>query len=236
MAMVNMAVPLIKTEIKMNFTARKKTEVSLLKKIQVKVRYGLSLQAIRYVLIRIGIEFTPYYLFLEGINGTEIPEIKGIVADYSCELLRPEDMKIIGTINYAGFSEEKLLSMLKTGEKCLGIKHKGDIAAFMWINLHEFNYKSTTIHLKSNEAYLWFMYTIESYRGKNLAPYLRYKSYEILKEMGRDKLYSISDYFNSPAVKFKKKLNAKKLKFILFIQLFNKIHRSFTLKSHYSSK
>ena len=50
--------------------------------------------------------------------------------------------------------------------------------------------------------------------------------------MGRDKLYSISDSFNSPAVTFKKKLNAKKLKLILFVEFFNKFKRSYTLKSY----
>jgi hypothetical protein len=215
----------------MNNTTAKNSEVSLLKKIQFKVRYGLALQAIIYRLTRIGIEITPYYLFQEGIDVTHIPEIKEITADYSFGLLGKEDMKIISTVN-SWFTEEKLLDLLEAGQKCIGIKHKGEIAAFMWINFTELSYKSTVIHLKSNEAYLWFMFTMESYRGKNLAPYLRYKSYEILKEMGRDKLYSISDYFNSPAVKFKKKLNAKKMKLILFIQLFNKFHWSFTPGSY----
>ena len=219
----------------MNSTSQKKNKVSLFKKILTKVRYGMTFQSISYLLSRIKIEFTPYYLFQEGINVTKIPEIKGIYPDYSCEMLKPEDMKIIGAINYAGFTEEKLLSMLKDGEKCIGIKHNGEIAAFMWINFKKLSYKSTVMHLESNEAYLWFMYTLESYRGQNLAPFLRYKSYEILTEMGLDKLYSISDYFNSPAVKFKKKLNAKRLKLILFVQLFNKVSRSYTLKSHYSS-
>ena len=118
-------------------------------------------------------------------------------------------MKIIGAVNYAGFSESKLLALLDAGEKCIGLKHKDEIACFMWMNFTEFSYKSTIVHLKSNEAYLWFMYTMESYRGKNLAPYLRYKSYKILEEMGRNRLYSISDYFNSPAVRFKKKLNTE---------------------------
>ena len=211
------------------------TKDSLLKKIRLKIRYGLTLQVIRNQLFKIGIEFSPYYLFQEGINVTEIPEITGMDTDYSSELLKPEDMKTIGAINYAGFSEDKLLALLKTGELCLGIKHNNEIAAFMWVNFTELKYKSTTIHLKEDEAYLWFMYTRESYRGKNLAPFLRYKSYEMLKEMGRDKLYSISDYFNSPAVAFKKKLNAKKLKLILFVQFFNKLYRSFIIKSHYSS-
>jgi len=192
----------------------------------------MTLQAISSLLARIGIEITPYYLFQEGINVTEIPEIKGTAADYLCELLKPEDIKIIGAANFFGFSEEKLLAFLNSGGKCIGIKHKGEIAAFMWIEFVELNYKSTLIHLKPNEAYLWFMFTMESHRGKNLAPFLRNKSYEILKDMGRDKLYSISNYFNSPAVKFKKKLNAKELKLILSIQLFKKIHWNFTLKSY----
>jgi GNAT superfamily N-acetyltransferase len=151
-------------------------------------------------------------------------------------------MKEIGAINYAGYSEnyagyseEKLLAFLKAGEQCLGIKHNNEIVAFMWINFNELNYKSTVIHLKENEAYLWLMYTRDSYRGKNLAPYLRYKSYEMLKRLGREKLYSVSDYFNSPAVKFKMKLNAQKLKLILFVQLFGKVRHTYILKSNYST-
>jgi len=216
----------------LNDRAPKRTEFSVLKKIQIKFRYGMALQASSSILSRIGIEITPYYLFQEGINITEIPEIKGDVADYSFELLGPEDMKIIGAINFVKFSEAKLLSLLNAGEKCIAIKHKDEIAAFMWINFTEFSYKSTAVQLKSNEAYLYFMNTMETYKGKNLAPYLRYKSYEILNEMGRDKLYSISDYFNSPAVKFKAKLNSKKLKLIIDILIFKKLHWNFTLKSY----
>ena len=217
-------------------------KVSLFKKIRGKVRHGLTLQGIRYVLIKIGIEFSPYYLFQEGINVIKIPEIKGMDKDYSCELLKPVDMKVIGAINsagysenYAGYSEEKLLAFLKAGEQCLGIKHNNEIVAFMFINFNELNYKSTVIHLKENEAYLWLMYTRDSYRGKNLAPYLRYKSYEMLKLLGREKLYSVSDYFNSPAVKFKMKLNAQKLKLILFVQLFGKVRHTYILKSNHST-
>ena len=190
------------------------------------------MQGIRYLLRGIGIDLSPFYLFQEGINFTEMPEIKGINQEYSFELMGPGDMKAIGAINYYGYSEEKLLKLLESGEQCLGIKHNDEIAAFMWVKFDELNFKLTHIKLKSNEAYLWFMYTRESYRGNNLAPYLRYKSYKMLKEMGREKLYSISDVFNSPAVIFKKKLNAKKIKLILFVQLFKKIQRSYTLKSY----
>jgi hypothetical protein len=218
----------------MNSAVQNRSVISLLRKILIKIRYGLTLQGIRYLLTKIGVELSPFFLYQEGINFTEMPETKGIKPEYSDEFLKPEDMKEIGAINYYGYSEEKLLKLLEAGDKCLGIKHNGEIAAFMWIRFTEINYKSTVISLQGDEAYLWFMYTRESYRGKNLAPYLRYKSYKMLKEMGRVKLYSISDYFNSPAVAFKKKLNAKKLKLILFVKFFNKFQRSFTLKSYSS--
>lgn len=218
----------------MNSAGQNNSKVSSLKKILIKVRYGLTLQGIRYLLRMMRIDFSPFYLFQEGINFTEMPEIKGINEEYSCELLGPGDMKVIGAINDYGYSEEKLLRLLEAGEQCLGIKHNDEIAAFMWVKFDEINYMSTHITLNSDEAYLWFMYTRQSYRGNNLAPYLRYQSYKMLKEMGRDKLYSISDSFNSPAVIFKKKLNAKKLKLILFVQFFNKFQRSYTLKSYSS--
>jgi len=101
----------------------------------------------------------------------------------------------------------------------------------MWTSFNEIRYCSTNITIKSNEGWLSSMYTMDSFRGRNVAPFLRYKSYELLNTMGRDVFYSYSDYFNTPAVRFKEKLNAKKLKLILFIRLFNKIRISFILKS-----
>jgi hypothetical protein len=205
---------------------------SMLKKIQTKFRHGLVLQAITYQFSRIGIEFTPYYLFLDSMPEVEITVINIPNEEYSFESLGPDDMKIIGAINYAGYSEDKLLVLLEEGEMCFGLKYKGEIACFMWICFSEFSYKSTEMLLKSDEAYLWFMYTRESFRGKNLAPYLRYRCFNILREMGRVKLYSISDCFNTPAVNFKKKLNAKKVKLVLFIELLKKYNWSITLKNY----
>ena len=211
----------------------KKTRVSLFKKIASKVRYGLTLHSIRQKLIRIGIDISPYYWFQEGVNITKIPEVQGITADYSVESLGPEDMKTIEALDKGwSRSNDRIRALSENMEKCLGIKYNGEIAAFMWINFVEFRYKSIVMPLKSNEAYLTDMYTVEAFRGKNLAPFLRYQSYQMLKEMGRDVLYSISICSNSPAVKFKEKLNARKLKIILYIQLFKKFHRSFTIKSY----
>ncbi len=210
-----------------------KNEASVIQKIMTRLRHGLFLQSVRNKLITIGIDFSPYYWFQEGINMTKIPEIAGNAADYSAISLGPEDMEELTKIDkgWSG-SEKKIPGLLDGTEKCIALKYKDEIAAFMWINLKEFKYKSIVIPLKSNEAYLTYMFTDERYRGKNLAPYLRYKSYEMLRAMGRDVFYSISIAFNTPAVKFKEKLDAKKVKLMMVIQLFNRFHWSFRLKSY----
>jgi hypothetical protein len=208
-----------------------KNKSSFLQKAYNKVRYGLIMHMIRRRILRIGIDISLYYIYREINEASAIPVIKELDPDYSYGILLPEDLLGLEN-NGSGFSPEELMNYLKAGQKCFGIKFKGEVAAFMWANFDEMKYKSILMQLKSNEAYLWNMFTLEPYRGKNLAPYLRYKSYETLRDMGRDTLYSISEYFNTPAVKFKRKLNARVLKLMLYIRLFKKFERNFTLKSY----
>ena len=210
---------------------KKKREETYLKKISNKFKYGLVLQAIRNQLVRFGIVITPFYWVQEGINCTKVPEIKGAFSDFTVEFLEAKDFKIIDE-NVHGYSEALLLGDLREGNLCLGLKHNDEIASFMWINLKECSFTPIKKPLKVDEAYLTSMHTIESFRGNNLAPYLRYKSYEILKKMGHDKIYSVSEYFNSSAIKYKKKLDAKNLKLVLYIQLFKRLEWSFTLREY----
>jgi hypothetical protein len=196
-----------------------------------KVRYGLVLQGLRNRLSRIGLEFRPYYWVLEGSENISPPEIKGNISEYSLKFLGRKDMKIIGR-KASGHEEEKLLDHIEKGKKCIGLIHKGEIAAFMWLDFEECNFTPNLLRLKENEVYLFSMYTMDIYRGKNLAPYLRYKSYEMLRKLGKDTFYSISEYFNYSTIKFKNKLKAKHLKLILYIELFKKIRWSITLRKY----
>lgn len=209
----------------------KKRKVTVVKKIMGKIKHGLVLQSIKNQLARIGIKIFPYYWVQEGINPTKIPEIKGIVSDYTVEFIEAEEIKKIEE-NLTTYSMDGLLAYLNAGKKCLALKHKDEIASFLFINLKEVDFSSLNISLKNDEAYLTYMYTMDSFRGKNLAPYLRYKSYEIINKMGRDKIYSISEFFNSSAVRYKQKLNAKNLKLVLYIEIFKRLKWRFTLKTY----
>ncbi len=192
---------------------------------------GLLFYGIRNRLARIGFDFDPFYWVLEADSVYEQPTIKGNPEEYTFEYLDLEEIKDIGK-NKRGLKEEELLRGYQDGQKCIGLRHNKEIAAYMFIELNDFSYNRKKFELKDNEAYLLNMYTFESHRGRNLAPYLRYLSYQLLSDMGRNKIYSVSAYFNKSTIKFKKKLNAKHLKLFLYIILFKRYHWHFQLRTY----
>jgi hypothetical protein len=214
----------------MNNSKKKSSKVSFFKRIENKFRYGLVFQTLRNKLAKIGIEITPYYWVEEGISNLEIPTIKGELSEYFVEFINAKDIKLI-VENARGYSEEELISWLDHGKSCLALKHLNEIVAFFWINFKECTFEPCRFSLKSNEVYLADMFTMESHRGKNLAVFLRFKSYEILKNMGRDKIYSVCEFFNSSAIKYKKKLKGKIIKLVLYIRLFHKLSWSIKIRS-----
>ncbi len=195
------------------------------------VKNGLFLFGARNRLALIGFDIDPVYWVLEGAGDCSLPKIKGDASEYLVEHLDFEELRRLCE-RLKDRQAEELLKGFKNGQMCICLRHKNDIAAFMFIALNDIVYKGSPIDLKPNEAYLLNMYTFETYRGKNLAPYLRYQSYQFLKEMGKDRLYSISAYFNKSSIKFKEKLNAKHLNLILFILLFKKYQWRINLKTY----
>jgi hypothetical protein len=71
----------------------KKRKANLLKKITDKIKHGLVLDSIRNQIARIGINITPYYWVQEGMNPTEVPEINGIMSEYTVEFIEREEIK-----------------------------------------------------------------------------------------------------------------------------------------------
>lgn len=195
------------------------------------LRNGLLLYGLRNRLARIGLDFDPFYWVLEADTKCNPPLIKGNPEEYSFEYIDIEEIKTIGK-SRRGLPEEELLRGYQEGQICIGLRHKKELAAYMFIELNDFNYNRKRIELKDNEAYLLNMYTFEAHRGKNLAPYLRYQSYQLLKEMGKENIYSISAYFNKSTIRFKSKLKAKHQKLYLYIILFKKYHSHFLLRTY----
>ena len=197
-----------------------------LKHIWVKIRYSAFLRLIFDGLTMIGIRISLFYIVLEGLFDENLLNIEKGFNGYDVGYLGAEDMKELSVIPGPdrSFSEEDLLLRLKQGNKCLGIKYKGRIAAFTWFDLGEFKLGFFRFSLKENEAYLFDAYTLMSFRGKGLAPYMRYRSYKELAKLGKNKLYSVSECFNTPSIRFKMKLNAKIIELYLYVEIFKKWH------------
>lgn len=129
--------------------------------------------------------------------------------EYEVVELIAQDMKEMAAIPGRNFTVEDLLKRLHSGSKCYGLKHNGTLAAFTWCNFRMCDFVGAQFSLKHDEAYLYDAFTLLSFRGKKLAPYIRYQVYKEVGKLNKNALYSISDCNNKQSIRFKQKLNAK---------------------------
>lgn len=181
---------------------------------------------------RKGFGVFPFYLTLEGDSKITYKKLPG----YSTVLLKVKDMKELEKIPGRYVSSEQLSAQFREGIRCLGIKHNKKIVAFTWYNLKKCTARTFPFDLKENEAYLTDAYTIEDYRGKGIAPYLRNELYKILRKSGRHVFYSITEYFNYSSINFKKKLGAKNILLGLHFEFFKKIRFTIKLRKYNTNK
>lgn len=206
---------------------------SLFAKIRNKFRHGLVFLVIRDYLMKIKIEITPFYWMKETIPD-QIPVQLGAELE-GCEfsLFGLEEIQIICRLpERKHINEKNVLKRFQEGKKCYGVKYKGEIAAFTWFDLDKSPTKYYSAPMKPNEAYLFDMYVLKAFRGKNLAPILRYKMYQILKDLGCDTGYSVTECFNTPSLKFKEKLNAQYVLLGVYVSLFQKFRGRWVLKRY----
>jgi hypothetical protein len=200
-------------------------------KILEKLRYSTFLRIIFDVVAKFGIRISPFFVVQEGLWGNnERSDLEKGFEGYELRLLNEEDMESLSRIPGRSFSRHQLTQRLKDGHFCLGLIKAGEVVTFNWANPHESSGDLCRFLLKKDEAYLYDAYTLRTYRGKRLAPYLRYQSYRYLSKRGMTRLYSISDAFNTPSIKFKKKLNAQFVKLGILIRLFNQREYNFTIR------
>ncbi len=204
-----------------------------LKNIWSKLKYSHFIRLVRDGISKTGIMIAPIYLVEERLHEGISPEIKGDPHEYTIEYLTNEDMPVIAALPIRKINVEKLVTQLEQGQKCLGMKCNGELAAFIWIDREKCNLSGCGFKLNDNEAYLFDAYTMEKYRGRGLAPYLRYECYKRLAEEGRTFIFSAVDVFNRPALKVLNKLNARKLELWMRIFFFKKRHIIFHMKRYH---
>ena len=202
-----------------------------LRQIQLKARYSHPLRLWFDALSKFGLRITLYYVVLEGLFGGTISAFEKALEDYELGFLVEEDMPAVAAIPGRRVSLDALHERLKIGQRCFGVKFQGKPVAFNWFDFEQFRSGQYQFKLKPNEVCLYDAYTDMDFRGRGLAPYIRYHSYKELEHMGRHRIYSSSDYFNTSSLRFKQKLKAKLIELHLVVILFKRWQRRFVLKT-----
>lgn len=202
-------------------------------------RYGLFKEKLRYsgglrltldAFGRLGLRLTPYYLVAEGVFGAPLPELERGFEDYELRFLGPADMPAAAAVPGWELPEVEMQQRLREGQLCFGALHQGRVVAFNWINLAWCTSRMCRFPLEADEGYLFDAFTWTAYRGRGIAPYLRYQTYKVLARRGIRRLYSISDALNTPSIKFKKKLQARFIKFGVAITVGRRWEYNLTLR------
>ncbi len=207
--------------------------MSYIKRLTQKIRYNNILRILHDGLIKIGIHLSLFYWVEEGLHLQSSPFEFNEFSDYTVELLKEDELNIIADIPEKPYKIEFLTKRIKEGSGCLLFKKKNKVVGYTWFNLSRCSTFFYDRHLNENEAYLFDAYVLMDFRGKKIAPFVRYQCYKELHKLNKTVLYSISDFFNNQSIKFKEKLNAKFLFLMLYINLFNKFTFSRIIQRFY---
>ena len=172
--------------------------------------------------IKLGINISFFYLVEEGLHLQKIPFSINEFTDYTTEFLKEDEIDSICSIHEKPYKKEKISERIKSA-KCIVVKKDGNVIAYTWFNFSKYTFGNYEYTLKGNEAYLFDAYVLMEYRGKKLAPFMRYQCYKELEKLNKTILYSFSDVLNKQSIRFKQKLNAKFVSLFLYISLFNKL-------------
>ena len=204
-----------------------------LKILKHKVIYDGIVNKLRRILAQLGLAIKFYYVFKEGLKDGESKDFTLESGEYETIFLTSEDMHSLDCIDGRSETALTMQNQMNRGHKCLAIKTNGKIVGFTWCQFDMFAYPmSKGPTLLENEAYLYDMYILKGYRGRNLAPLLRYRCYQELAKMGRTVLYSASTIYNNPAIVFKKKLNARIVSLRVFLRIGKNLQWNWKLKAY----
>jgi ribosomal protein S18 acetylase RimI-like enzyme len=170
------------------------------------------------------LQIISYYYIKEDGDSDIPPHLTVLPEGYELSVFNFEDVIAISKLEERKYyaPERYVIDSFNAGDTCLGMKKQDEIAAFAWFSSNECRDICYPFKMKENEAYLYDLYVLKSFRRKNLATILNYKRYEILKGSGRTNYYSIVERSNIPSFRLKQKMGGKVLFLGLCIVLFRK--------------
>lgn len=207
--------------------------MSAIQKLWSKLQHGTFLLWLTDKLAACGLDIRPFYWLRE--DASSLPMDPANYVEYEFVELDEDDCAYIATLDIFQNNAAQYVNELAADPHIKGyaLKKDGKVACFMWCNLAVCQSPQLRRSLGEHEAYLFDMNTIHAFRGKGLAPFLRHQCIEAVKLLGKHKCYSISDFFNTPSIRFKQKMNPNILsgaELYLYIKLLNRWSRCWRLR------
>lgn len=185
-------------------------------------------RAILRRLRRIGLHLNPFFTVREG----ELAQSEPVASnEFQFGFVRDDQFDALAEIEQSE-DRQTLRSWLKEGKRCFAAWDGPRLIAKTWCDVAEFSFAPNYRRLDDDEAYLFAAYAHPDYRGRNLAPQMRYQCYQALRGMGRTRFYSYTEFFNIPARRFKDKLGARNESLRLYVCLLGRWSHTFTLRNY----
>ena len=183
---------------------------------------------ILYRLRRVGIKIDPFLTVREGDCSLNLDHLTNA---FSLGFLSATSIEELVQLE-PGSRRDEITDWFREGKLCFGVRDGSRLVAKMWCDLEAFHFPPNYRELEDDEAYLFAAYAAPEYRGQSLAPIMRSACCAALREMGRSRFYSYTEYFNYPARRFKEKLGARNEALRIHVDLFGRWSITLTLRRY----
>jgi hypothetical protein len=176
-----------------------------------------------------GIKIVPYNLYMESnnyLNSANFMErFKKI-----CELIiiSADDIDSLAEIDCLAEFKKKLLTLLDGGNSCMYVLSRGQVIGYCWFNLKYCAYDYFSFTLQDDEAYAFNFWTSKNSRW--VAMFLAISVYDHLRSLDKNRIYSVTEIFNTPAMNLRKKLHSRLCRRYVYINLFNLFRKNIELE------
>jgi len=205
---------------------------SFIVKLRNVIRHGLVVETILGIASRLGLDVSAYYLYREDPYDENfrppVPDLKGIETKF----IGPEEFEQIGQASGDRNAQEYLLDVYRRGMQCFGLFSEGEVIAYICVNSENPSFLGHEISMDPEEVYLFGIYTMRKWRGRNAATTMRYELTKKLAEMNKTKYCTIISYFNTPSIRHKAKSHPRRYQLYLHLGLFKMWERQWLLKSY----
>ncbi|MGD2171272.1 MAG: GNAT family N-acetyltransferase [Gammaproteobacteria bacterium] len=206
-----------------------------LSSIRRSIKNGLVLDALLWRIERVGITIEPYYVFEERIPDHEPNFDNSILENYHPGFFDKSDLDDIDFFDESTRLDD-LYARIEFGGLCFGLKQDDKVVAYMWCDLSHFNHAPCRHELDVDQAYLYDARVSPCYRGKGLAVYMRLRCYKALKRYSKSRFLSYSDFSNTPAIRFKEKLGARRQALYVYVNIYGRLTGNWLLKEYFLAR